>query len=335
LQVKAEALPGSLKRGLAPIYLISGDETLLVEEACDAVIAAATQQGFSERSVLHADANFRWHDVTQDAASMSLFATQRIIDLRVPGGKFDREASEVLRAYANNPSADNLLLIRTSRLDPKQRSAAWFRALDKAGVVVLVWPISAAQLPRWLESRLQTGGVRLERDALIYFSERVEGNLLAAIQEIGKLKLAGLPQPIDVETLVGVLEDSAHYDTFELLDAVYAGDAGRVARMVQGLRAEGIAPFAILGALTSQLRRFASGGPGRMPQHRQRIVEQFLARLGSGGPDRVLAQCAIVDQQGKGQLLGDAWCSLEGLLVRLAGSRLPSLESQLPYLVRY
>jgi DNA polymerase-3 subunit delta len=334
LQVKTTALTSALERELAPVYLICGDETLLVEEACDAVIAAAVRNGFSERSVLYAESNFRWNDVTQDAASMSLFASRRIIDLRVPGNKFDREASEVLRDYAGNPSADTLLLIRSGRLDAKQKSTAWFKALDKAGVVVLVWPISAAELPRWLESRLKAAGVALQRDALNYFSERVEGNLLAAIQEIGKLKLSALAQPIDLETLVGALEDSAHYDTFELLDAVYAGDSSRVARMVQGLKAEGIAPFAILGALTSQLRRFSRSEPLRMPPQRQRVVEKFLARVGSSGLDRVLAQCAIIDQQGKGQLLGDAWNSLESLLVRLAGGRMPSLENQLPYLVR-
>jgi DNA polymerase-3 subunit delta len=332
LQVKAAALAGSLQRDLAPIYFISGDETLLVEEACDTILSAAAAQGFEERSVLHAETGFRWHDVTQDAASMSLFASRRIIDLRVPTGKFDREASEVLRAYAARPLDDTVLLIRTRRLEAKQRSTAWFKQLDAAGVVVLIWPVGAAELPRWLESRLKSAGLRMDREAMQYFCERVEGNLLAAVQEIGKLKLSDLPQPIDSETLATVLEDAAHYDTFELLDAVYGGDAARVARMVVGLRAEGVAPFAILGALTAQLRRFARGD--RMPPQRQRVAQQFLARLGRGGVDRVLAQCALIDQQGKGQLLGDAWLSLESLLVRLAGARVASLEQQLPYLIR-
>jgi len=332
LQVKAAALAGALQRELAPIYLIAGDETLLVEEACDDVLAAAAREGFEERSVLHAEANFRWHDVTQDAASMSLFASRRIIDLRVPSGKFDREASEVLRSYAADPLEDTVLLIRTRRLEARQRQAAWFKALDAAGVVVLVWPVNAGELPRWLEGRLRAAGVRLDREALLYFSDRVEGNLLAAVQEIAKLKLADLPEPIDAESLAQVLEDAAHYDTFELLDAVYAGEAARVARMPSGLQAEGVALFAILGALTAQLRRFARGD--RIPPQRQRLVESFLSRIGASGIDRVLAQCALIDQQGKGQLLGDAWISLENLLVRLAGARVGSLETQLPYLIR-
>ena len=332
LQLKLAALGRDLERGLKPVYFISGDETLLVEEACDDVLAAARANGFEERSVLHAEAGFRWHDVTQDAASMSLFASRRVIDLRVPGAKFDREASEVLRAYAAAPLPDTLLLIRAGRLEPRQRSSAWFKALEQCGVVVLVWPISAAELPRWLESRLRAAGLRLEAGALSAFAERVEGNLLAAVQEIGKLKLAAPTQPVATDTLLEVLEDAAHYDTFELLDAVYGGDQARVSRMVRGLRAEGVAPFAILGALTAQLRRMGRGE--RMPPQRQRLVGQFLSRLGPGAIDRALAECALVDQQGKGQLLGDAWCSLESLLLRLAGARLPSLEKALPYLVR-
>ncbi len=332
MQVKATALAGSLQRELAPVYLISGDETLLVEEACDAVLKSAAAQGFDERSVLHAETGFRWHDLTQDAASMSLFASRRIIDLRVPSGKFDREASEVLRSYAAAPLEDTLLLIRTKRLEAKQRSTAWFKALDAAGAVVLIWPVGANELPRWLEGRCKAAGLSLERDAMTYFCERVEGNLLAAVQEIGKLSLSDLPQPIDVETLSSVLEDAAHYDTFELLDAVYAGESARVARMVVGLRAEGVAPFAILGALTAQLRRIARGD--HQPPARARIIDRFLSRIGRSSIDRVLAQCALIDQQGKGQLLGDAWLSLESLLVRLAGARITSLEAQLPYLQR-
>jgi len=198
--------------------------------------------------------------------------------------------------------------------------------------VVQIWPIRLGELPRWLQTRLQLASLTLEPSALDYLAERVEGNLLAAVQEIEKLRLADLEQPIGAVALAEVLEDAAHYDTFELLDAVFAGDRVRVARMVPGLRAEGVALFAILGALTSQLRQI---GSGRVPPFRRQLVDRLLRRLGSvEAIDRVLAQCALVDQQGKGQLLGDAWLSLEDLLLRLAGTRLPSLESQLEALRR-
>jgi hypothetical protein len=158
VQVKSSDLVGALERGLAPLYFISGDDTLLVEEACDAVLRAARAQGFDERSVLHADSGFKWNDVLQDAASMSLFAARRVIDLRVPGAKFDRDASEVLRRYAQQPAADTLLLIRSPRLEARQRSSAWFKALEQAGVVVLVWPVGQRELPRWLGGRLRAAG---------------------------------------------------------------------------------------------------------------------------------------------------------------------------------
>ena len=333
MQVKPADLSSRLADQLASVYFVSGDETLLVEETCDAVVAAARARGFGERSVLYVDSGFKWNDVLQDLMSMSLFSERRIVDVRVPGNKFDKEASVVLREYAAHRSDDTLLLIRCERLEPRQRQSAWFKALDKAGVIVLIWPVSAAEMPRWLSRRLVDAGIKLDKEALQYFSQRVEGNLLAAVQEIEKLKLAVLPEPIDVTSLTSVLEDAAHYDTFVLIDAVFAGEPERVSRIVVNLRQEGVALFAILGALTSQLRRLQNSG--RLPPQRQRLVNGFLKRLGSvEAIDRVLSQCSLVDQQGKGQLLGDAWLTLESLLLRLAGARLPSLEMQLPYIKR-
>ena len=154
MQVRLGELEARLTSGLAPAYFVSGDEVLLVQEACDAIVAQAEQQGFSERSVQHVETGFRWDDILQDAASMSLFAERRIIDVRVPANKFDRAASETLRSYADAPGDDTLLLIRTGRLDAKKRSSAWFKALDKLGVVVLIWPIASAELPKWLGGRL-------------------------------------------------------------------------------------------------------------------------------------------------------------------------------------
>ncbi|MEM8768193.1 MAG: DNA polymerase III subunit delta, partial [Pseudomonadota bacterium] len=254
MQLKAHDFLSHLEGRLRPVYFLSGDETLLVEEAADAVLAAARAQGFTERSVLHAEAGFKWHELSADAASLSLFAERKVLDLRNPSGKFDKEASEVLRAYCADPAEDNLLLIRAPRIEGRQKNAAWFKAIDGVGVVVQFWPVSLGELPRWLSARLKRAGQTLEPAALAYLAERVEGNLLAAVQEVEKLKLAELPQPVSAEAIAAVLEDAAHYDTFELLDAVFNGEAERVPRMVHGLRAEGVALFAILGALTSQLR---------------------------------------------------------------------------------
>ena len=332
MQLKAPELVGQLKGVLAPVYFLSGDETLLVEEAADSILAAARSNGFSERTLLHAEAGFKWHEVLQEGAAMSLFAEKKVIDLRNPAAKFDKDASAVLREYCENPPEDNLLLIRCPRIDAKQKNSAWFKALDRAGVTVQFWPIGVGELPRWLTGRLAQAGQTLEPAALAYLSERVEGNLLAAVQEVEKLRLAEVEQPVTLEAMTALLEDAAHYDVFELLDSAFTGDAARIPRMVRGLRAEGVALFAVLGALTNQLRQI---GEGRVPPFRRRVTDRLVKRLGSlKAIDRVLAQCALVDQQGKGQLLGDAWLSLEDLLLRLAGSRLPSLENQLVALRR-
>jgi DNA polymerase III subunit delta len=332
VQVKPEALAGHLDGALAPAYLIAGDETLLVEEACDAIIAAAREAGFTDRSVLQVDGNFNWNDVTQDAASMSLFAARRVIDVRVPGGKFERDASEVLRRFAERPPPETLLLIRTTRLDGKQRTSSWFKALDRVGAIVLFWPMDFKELQRWLTGRARRSGLTLQSDALALLAERVEGNLLAAAQELKKLELAGLKSPISLEALLSLLEDSAHYDAFDLIDSMLAGDGTRVSRMARSLREEGIAPFAVLGALTSQLRRIPSGSKG-MPPQRQRLLRDFMARMGSlDSLERVLAECALIDAQAKGQIAGDAWLSLEDLLLRLCGVRPLSGGSPLRHL---
>lgn len=334
MQVKAEDLTSQLSARLLPVYLISGEETLLVEEACDAVIRAAGSQGFTERSVHHVESGFHWHNLTNDAASMSLFAEKKILDVRIPVKKFDREGSEALREWvesaAGSESLDNILLLRTGRLEPRQRSSAWFKALDQVGSITLIWPMSPGQLPRWLMQRAQAAGISLQADAVQYLAERVEGNLLAAAQEVDKLALMELPQPVTLEALVSSLEDAARFNSFDLLDAMMSADAAKVVRILKALREEGVALFAILGALTSQVRRM--GSPKGLPPGRQRLLQQFAQRVKD--PGAVLAECAVIDQQGKGQLLGDAWVSLENLLLRLAGKRSLPLPSQDQALLR-
>ncbi len=330
MQIKAQELDASLSRGLRPAYLITGDEILLVEEACDRVIGAARRQGFTERTLLYVEPGFKWHELNHEAASLSLFNEKKILDVRVPAGKFDNQASEALRRYFGEPNADNLLLIRTGRLQARQRTTAWYKAIDAAAAVVPIWPIGHRELPGWLQRRARASGLSLTADAVSWLAERVEGNLLAAAQEIDKLQLADLQQPIDAETLAAAVSDSAHYDAFALIDAVFAGDARRVRRVLATLREEGVTLFSLLGALTSQLR--ALGTKQWMPPQRKRQIPAFLKRVGS--PERVLAQIALIDQQGRGELRGDAWVSLERLLLRLCAVRLPSLEREMPKLRR-
>ena len=178
MQVKAEDLGGQLRGAMQCVYLVSGDELLLVNEVCDQIVAAARQQGFVERTTYHVEPGFKWHDLYHDAASLSLFAEKKLLDVRLTAKKFDKAASEFLREWTDNDAeADAILMLRCDRLQPKQRASAWFKALEKQGIVVLIWPVSAAQLPRWLSQRLKQQGLQLESDAIQYLCDRVEGNI--------------------------------------------------------------------------------------------------------------------------------------------------------------
>ena len=325
MPLRADQLSAALQQSLQSIYLISGDETLLVEEACDAVVQKAREEGFIERSIHHIESGFKWHDVINDAASMSLFAERKVLDLRMPAGKFDKEASQVLRDWADGSAGnpDTLLLIRTERLQPRQRSSAWFKAIESSGTVMLIWPLAPRELPGWLEIRLQGKGLTLQSDALLALAERVEGNLLAAAQEVEKLALQNLAQPISQDDLLNCLEDTSRFNSFDLIDAAMAGQGTRVSKILAVLREDKGSLFSVLGALTSQIRRL--GETRGLPPARARNMEAFARR----GPSAkaLLAECAVLDQQGKGQRPGDAWLGLEQLLLSMAqqpGQRPPS-----------
>ena len=336
MQVRTDDLDGHLAKGLAPVYLVSGDETLLVQEACDAIVEAARQRGHTERNVVDGAGGLDWNAVFASASNLSLLAERRILDVRLPPKGFDRKASDALRGYLAAPFDDTLFLIRTTRLETRQRSSAWFKAIDKAGVTVLVWPLGARELPRWLGRRCKAAGLELSRDALALLVDRVEGNLLAAVQEIEKLKLAGVRSPVDVDALSEAVGDSSHFDTFELMDAACAGEAARTRKVVRVLRQEGVPVFLILGAVASQLRhalRIARGERPRLPPQRVRALERLAKRLHTAGLEAAIAECALLDLQAKGMLRGDAWQSLERLALFLAGgAQAPGLGTELDYL---
>ena len=337
MQVRLNQLTRHLDGPLAPLYLISGDEPLLVEEACSAVLAAAVRDGFAERNVIDGSAGISWNEVFADASNLSLFAEKRLLDVRVPVSKgFDAAASRALRAYLDAPLADTLVLIRTGRLEYAKRSSAWFKAIEKNGAVVLVWPIDARDFPDWLNARCATAGLALSRDALFVLVDRVEGNLLAAVQEIEKLKLMSLRQPVEADALKSAVGDASRFDTFELLDAAFGGKPPRVRKMLRGLRQEGVPVYMIMGAVNFQLRtavQLASGMRPRMAQERVRLLEGAVARLSVAVLESVIAESARLDLQAKGMLRGDAWISLERLLLRLAGYPAARLDDEVEYLM--
>ena len=331
MQIRAEQLQHHLDRGLRGFYLVGGDEQLLVDEACDDIVAAARRQGFDERTVFEAVARAPWKELFEDAGNLSLFATRRILDVRIPARGLDRAGSDAVRGYLDAPLADTLVLCRAPGLDWRQRNSAWYKAIGQAGVVVPVLPISGHQLPQWLERRCRRQGLSLDRDALDALAERVEGNLLAAAQEIEKLKLLHGEGRLGVEAISEGVGDAAHFDTFELIDAAFAGRGRRVARMVRTLRQEGVAVFMVIAVLVSHLQRArerAGGGNPRVARNRLAALDAAVRRIGADGLDELHTECALLDLQSKGMLRGDAWQSLERILLTVAGLPQPKLRSE-------
>ncbi len=319
MPLRPNDLARDLARGLKPVYLISGDELLLVEEACDAIIAAARAQGFTERDLIQVETGYRWSELTEASRAMSLFSQRRLLDVRVPAKRFDKDAGDVLIEYCRAPPTDTLLLLRTERLESKQRGAAWFKAIDRAGAVMVIWPIELNQLQGWLSQRCRAADLALTADALEYLATRVEGNLLAAVQEIEKLKLLGLAQPVTLEMLMRAITDAAHFDAFDLMDAALTAQPSRVRHVIWVLRAEGVAPLLVLGVLAAQLRRLLSGDSRGLPQGRERAMRAARARFSLVELETLLKDCCAIDQQSKGALGGDVWQSLERATLRLAG----------------
>lgn len=332
MQIRAEQLHRHLQAGdLKGIYLVSGDEQLLVDEACDEIVAAATALGYDERTIFEAVPRAAWDELFADAGNLSLFATKRLLDVRIPPRGLDRAGSDSIRGYLDTPLADTLVLCRAPGLDWRQRSNAWYRAIDKAGAVIQVWPIGGRELPRWLEGRCRREGLELDRDALDALAERVEGNLLAAAQEIEKLKLQHGQGRIGADDIEGGVGDAAHFDTFELIDAAFAGRAARVHRMLDTLRQEGVAVFMVIVSLANQLQRareLAAGANPRIPRRRIPVLEAAVRRLGPDGIDDLQKECALLDLQSKGMLRGDAWQSLERVLLAVAGVAQPRLSEE-------
>lgn len=257
MRLRPEQLDKHLTQGLAPAYLISGDETLLVQESADAIRAAARKQGFSERQVFHVEGNFDWSPIANEFSALSLFAERKLLELRMPSGKPGDAGGKLLEAFCADPAPDTVLLIQCNKLDSSTTRAKWHKAIEDKGATVPIWPVEVAQLPRWIEQRLRTAGMTATPDALQLLADRVQGNLLAAAQEIEKLRLytdGSSGTPIDVELVAQAVADNARFDPFGLADQALAGQTAACLRALAGLRGEGVEPPVLLWSLSKELR---------------------------------------------------------------------------------
>ena len=337
MQLRAEELAAHLARGIAPLYVVHGDEPLLALEAGDAIRAAARAAGSIEREVLVVEPGFKWDAFLAANANLGLFGERKLIDLRIPSGKPGVEGAKALERYASAPSPDNVTLVTLPRLDRAAQSAAWFIALADAGVAVEVRPVERDALPRWIAARLAAQGQQGSRETLAFLAERCEGNLLAARQEIDKLGLLLPKGALDPDAVERVVADVARYDVFQLSEAWLAGDAARALRILTVLEAEGegvnLAVWQLgedLHALAGVQRAVESGTPlsaavrnARVWGRRQAALERGARRVKVDTLTRLIGGLARLEALAKGLGSGSPGEALQRAALALCGVAAP------------
>ena len=336
MKLNSDQLAAQLKRELPGICLVAGDEPLLVGEACDQLRAAARGKGFTERQVFFVERGFDWNELRAATQAMSLFAEQRILEVRLDGASPGNEGSQVLCDIAAQAAQDILLLIVSNKLDARSLTTKWVSAIDKHGLLVQVWPVELAQLPAWIERRMQSAGLKSESGVAALIAERVEGNLLAAQQEIDKLALLYPDEQVTTETVTSDVADSARYDVLQLGIAAMLGQSSRALRIIDGLREEGVDATLVLWGVNKDLqwmaRVAASTAKGQSVDSsmqsagvwrpRQTAMKQALQRLKLTPLRALLFDAAQVDAAIKGVNRRDPWVELRGLVARMAGVKL-------------
>lgn len=316
-----------LEQQLAPVYVVSGDEPLLVQETLDLIRNVAKKNGFSERERVQMDSD--WGKLFySNTRSLSLFAAKRLLELDLTHTKLSSATSKVLQDYAQEPASDTLLLIRTQKLDSKSEQSSWYKALNKIGIMIPIWPIGIENLPTWIFQRASKLNLNITKKAAELLAMLVEGNLLAAAQELEKLRLLQ-NNHIDIDTIEKSVSDNAHFDIFALVDSALAGNRKRSLRILHNLKEEATEPTLILWALTRELRTLleifselsknnlgALFSKYRIFEKRQTSVRAFLQRHKTESCYTLLANAATIDRLIKGAETGNVWDELEGLIIR-------------------
>lgn len=342
MRIRAEQLGEHLKKALAPIYLVFGDEPLLVQEACDAIRAAARGRGHDERLVMEAEAGFDWGGLRLASDNLSLFTQRRLIELRLYNASPGQAGGRALTDYAARPPEETVLLVSAGKMDKKAQGSEWFKALEQQGVAIPVWPVAAPRLPAWIKGRLRAKGVQADDAAVSLIAGRTEGNLLAAMQEIDKLCLLHGQGRIGAREAALAVGDSARFSVYDLADTALAGDAAKVIRIVGGLRSEGVEPVLVLWALAREIRQFylmardCDKGTAvdkvlaahRVWDKRKSLAKTCLTRYPARKWRGLLHQAARADRVLKGEEAGSIWHELLKLSVSIAGA--PVVPAALP-----
>lgn len=338
MNLRPDRLEAALEKSLAPVYLIAGGEPLIVEECRDAVLAAAHRREFRDRDVIHVDARFDWGVLDGLAVEQSLFASRKVFDLRLPTGKPGTDGSKWFCKWAERPDPDRLLIVSCGAWDASTRKTKWAAELARVGALIEVWPVRPNELPKWITGRMRARGLVPEAEAVALLAEHVEGNLLAARQEVEKLALLHPEGAITVEQVRDAVGNNARFDAFRLGECLLAGREAEALRVADGLRRTDIAIQAITGALYYQLaqldgvrssmaqgdneaRAFAKHRVFRMHQP---LVRQALGRLDGRRLGAAFRSLSRIDRQGKGQEPGDPWQTLNGMILDLGHGARPA-----------
>ncbi len=324
MRLKPEQLGGALKN-LAAVYLVSGDEPLQLGESADAIRKAVKDAGYNTREIFSVETGFEWNELLVAADSFSIFADKKLIDLRMPAAKPGIEGAKVLCDYCQRLPEDTILLITTAKLAAATLKSKWCQSIERVGVIVQVWPLEGRDLIQWLQRRAQKRGLQIEQSGLNVLASRIEGNLLAASQEIEKLYILHGEGVISKKAVEDVVTDSARFDVFKLTHCVLAGRVSRAVKILNGLKAEGIAAPVVLWALAREARMLLNIkialGQGQNKElvfkknglwdKRKQLVNAVLPRMEVKDLQEVLLLSSKIDRQIKGQESGDCW---EGLL---------------------
>lgn len=343
MQLRAEQLARQLQQQLAPVYLLSGDEPFLIQEAADSIRATAREQQYSERLILHVDSGFSWQELLDSASNLSLFAEQRIIELRLRSSKIGDQGSKAIQHYCGHCLQDNLLMITAPRLDKASQNAKWVKAIDQVGTLVQFWPVPAGELPRWLQARLAAQGLSADQEALQTIAELVEGNLLAAAQEVDKLALLSPDGRITAAMVSEAVGNSSRYTVYNLIDLALAGDARGALRVLSGLQSESNDAGLISWALSreihalDQARCMQSQGQSsdnisrslKIFGARKALFQRALKRLPESAIRHLLALSIRIDHACKGLDDSAPWPLIRECLLNLTGISLkPGSRSQ-------
>jgi DNA polymerase III subunit delta len=320
MQLKGSLLASALQKSLASVYLLSGDEPQQLGELSDLIRQTAKAHNFYAREIFFADKNFDWKQLNDSTDTLSIFADKKIIDLRLPSGTPGAEGAKVLSAYCKRLPGDTVLLVTAGKLSSEAKKSSWFQAIDKIGCVILVWPLTGKDLLHWIQTKMQQRGLFAEPLALKILADRIEGNLLAAAQEIEKLYVLYGEGKLSGQQIKEVVADSSRYDVFKLVEAALAVQPDKLLKILSSLKSEGIAPAVALWALAREARVLISYKSANSFSEkdlvlkkngvwgeRKQLIESAAKRLSHTELNNVLVLGAQTDRQIKGQQQGDPW----------------------------